>query len=302
MLTVYAGGDASGLLGPRHAPIPTDPVVPGRGVLRRLALASWRTHTLLADQKPDLMLTDGDQTVWAAARRRKIPTIAIGHDLVFFACDLGRELPRRRLWHQRANCVLPGLLAAHRIAVHFLPAKATRSGVTVARPEPEVDAREASDQGHYVAYFRDPNGRTWLERAASQGARVLAYGAGASAAGVEGRSTSREDFLRQLTGCRGVIASAGSNLLAECVLLRKPILALYEERDHEQALNALLAERAGVAMARPIHTATRGDVATFLRRAECGDFAQVDLARALPPVNRAVTDAVTRLLCGTTKE
>ena len=298
-LTLYAGGAAAELLGNRCDLMSVPPVLPGRGALGRLARGSWRTHGLLADATPDALLTDGDQTMWATARYQRLPTVAIGHDLTFFSCHLGARVPARRLWHQKLNCCLPGLLADHQVAVHFLPVQPNRAGVTVARPDPTVSVSDAGNDGHVLAYFRDPNGSAWLEAAVEEGAHVLAYGAGAPPPGVVAQGTARAAFLRHLSRSRAVIGSAGSNLLAECVLLHKPMLALYDERDHEQALNALLAEQAGVAMARPIHLANRRDVSTFLKRAESGDFAQLDLTSALPPVHEAVATAVTRVLQGT---
>jgi UDP:flavonoid glycosyltransferase YjiC (YdhE family) len=76
-------------------------------------------------------------------------------------------------------------------------------------------------------------------------------------------------------------------MLAECVLLAKPVLAVYRDGDAEQCLNATLVERAGVGLGRPIAQGVRA-TDEFVRRVSSRDFTCVDLANALPPLSLAV--------------
>lgn len=101
-------------------------------------------------------------------------------------------------------------------------------------------------------------------------------------------------FRRALAKCSAVVASAGSNLLAECALLGKPILATYRRDDGEQWLNAILAEQAGIAVASELGDAPAATF-EFLARVRRGDFARIDLERALPPLSAAVAATLDEL-------
>jgi UDP-N-acetylglucosamine:LPS N-acetylglucosamine transferase len=56
-------------------------------------------------------------------------------------------------------------------------------------------------------------------------------------------------FADALRSCRGVVATAGSNLIGESIALGRPMLLLPPAHMVEQELNARLAERDGFAIA-----------------------------------------------------
>jgi uncharacterized protein (TIGR00661 family) len=70
--------------------------------------------------------------------------------------------------------------------------------------------------------------------------------------GQEGNITykpfSKDGFLKDLSSCRGVIATAGFTLLTEAIYLKKPYLALPMRGQFEQELNGLMLEQAGFGM------------------------------------------------------
>ena len=141
--------------------------------------------------------------------------------------------------------------------------------------------------------FTPDVGGTWLlGRAPGRLGEYLAL----TGAGMDAADAMYAGFADHLRRCDGVITSAGSNVLAECVMLRKPALALYRRGDAEQALNARLAEHAGVALARSFEELRPGDIADFLARVRGGEFAAPDLVTAMPPVSEVVVSAVAALL------
>src|SRR5690606_5012308 len=87
----------------------------------------------LRQQRPDLIVSDGDQSSLLAARVLKIPSVAIGHDLIFSSDVVLPPLPRRALAMQRLNA-LPTRTATRRVAVHFLPATSNHPSLCIARP------------------------------------------------------------------------------------------------------------------------------------------------------------------------
>jgi uncharacterized protein (TIGR00661 family) len=60
-----------------------------------------------------------------------------------------------------------------------------------------------------------------------------------------------EEFLRQMAGCRAVMCTAGFESVCEAAFLGKPVLMVPLDDHHEQRLNAIDAERAGVAIGHP---------------------------------------------------
>jgi uncharacterized protein (TIGR00661 family) len=60
-----------------------------------------------------------------------------------------------------------------------------------------------------------------------------------------------EAFLRMMAGCRAVMCTAGFESVCEAAFLGKAVLMVPLEGHHEQALNALDAEQAGVAVGHP---------------------------------------------------
>lgn len=56
---------------------------------------------------------------------------------------------------------------------------------------------------------------------------------------------SEHDFITSLASCRGVISSAGHQLISECLHLQKPMLVIPESGQYEQQLNAEMLEKTG---------------------------------------------------------
>lgn len=73
-------------------------------------------------------------------------------------------------------------------------------------------------------------------------------------------------FEEDLAGCRGVVCTAGFNLISEALFLGKPLLVHPNRRFFEQTLNALLLERHGLGLACFGRTLGAADVHTFLAR------------------------------------
>lgn len=295
-LALYAGGDAEPVLRDSGAFNPLPIVRPGlaapAGWLRRLTSDARRF-----ERAADCLISDGDHPSLVLARRRALPSVAVDHGLALTHGALPIRPPPLLRLHERLNNA-PLALATRRVAVHFLPFSPRDPDLRCARPDlrPEL-RRDTSEGGFLLAYFRDDNGLRALSLARDAGAELVCFGArDPQLPGVRFLPQDRDAFAAHLLRCDGVLASAGSNVLAECVMLGKPLLALHHRGDAEQALNAGLAEHAGVALGRPFDALSRADLDLFLARARARDFARVDLERALPPVSQVVVDLVAELV------
>ena len=56
---------------------------------------------------------------------------------------------------------------------------------------------------------------------------------------------SREGFLYDLAGCKGIIANSGYSLISEALFLHKPYLAVPIAKQFEQIINAIYIEKLG---------------------------------------------------------
>ena len=73
-------------------------------------------------------------------------------------------------------------------------------------------------------------------------------------------------FEADLAGCRGVICTAGFNLISEALFLGKPLLVHPNRSFFEQTLNALLLERHGLGHACFGRTLEEADIEAFIAR------------------------------------
>ena len=77
----------------------------------------------------------------------------------------------------------------------------------------------------------------------------------------------------------------------------KPVLALYDQAEPEQALNAVWAASAGVAEAAPFRAVDARLVRRFLARVDRREFARISLTE-LPPVSGVVRQIVDQITLG----
>lgn len=295
-VSLVVSGEAGDLVGdPKR--VERRPLLrPGPFAVPRLAARARAEAAWLARHAVELVVSDGDQPSILAARARGIPALAIGHDLVFTACRLPAGMSRARVLYQQLNAAVPTRVADARVAVGFLPLPAARPCTTVARPD-DVELPPPSVGEHFVAYFSELDGRAILDLVARTGSAVEWFGGDArrAPAGVLVRPFDRGTFVARLASARGVIGSAGSNLLAEAISLEKPVLCAHDPRHVEQTLNAELVARMGVGLAAPVRRVDAALVGRFLELARVGAHARIDLAGSLPTVSAAARAWVSAL-------
>jgi UDP-N-acetylglucosamine--N-acetylmuramyl-(pentapeptide) pyrophosphoryl-undecaprenol N-acetylglucosamine transferase len=271
---------------------------PGLLSLVRLATRTREDEVFLGGLKPDVLVSDGDAPSLQAARRLGIKTVAVGHGLVFSHCKLPPGLPRLSVLLEKAN-TLPASWGADRVvAVHFMPIEGTKSHVHAAGPDwSEGLDGEVTNEPFILSYFRDGNGGQVLRQACGEGLQVRCYGELRDPpAGVTVLPPSREAFLADLRACSGVIASAGSNLISECMYVGKPMLAMYRKTEREPRMNALLLEEAELGVAAAFQGDLPAGVARFIGMMNRESHRGREVVTALPPASRVLTQIVRELL------
>jgi UDP-N-acetylglucosamine--N-acetylmuramyl-(pentapeptide) pyrophosphoryl-undecaprenol N-acetylglucosamine transferase len=312
-VVVFAGGDALFTLRGDPELRPTIPILPGPLATVQTLQALPGTRRRLRQLGPQLLITDGDGPSLLAAHSLGVPSIAIGHGLVFRYGQF-EGVPRTSLLRESVNVASSSLGATRKIAVHFLGVQSRDARVRIARPDladlpdpPHGPERPPVGAPRVLCYFRDGNGKGPVTLLLAQGANVSLFGQRLASSEAEPVTAGdplrleypgpqRATFVERLVSSHAVVASAGSNLLSECVALSKPVLALYKRSDHEQRLNALLLERANLGVACTFDALRPEVVHSFLARVRSGAFSSYPLLTALPGVSQAVEESVRELL------
>lgn len=242
-MCAFAGADALPIL---RDVLPTTAVdsLPARlglATSARLLRRVLRACAEIRRRRPDVVVADGDLPAVLAARICGVPSVAVGHGLVFAGCVRPRQLPALPWWREAIKARVSTLGAQRSIAVGFVELP-TRSAATVLA-RASVASLERDSPRDLVVYFRDGIVAAELAcvRAVDPDARVFAPGGRPHTHAID-----RSAFVAALARARAVVATAGSQLISECVAWGIPLLAVYDEGDDEQRLNAAMLEQAGL--------------------------------------------------------
>jgi len=299
-VVAFAGAAAVPLLRERTATHGVRSILPDAG-LGAPALVAARVREALAALRHDraaLTVSDGDLPGLIAARIGRRPSIAVGHGLVFYCCTRPPELPAAP-WRREAVKAAVSTFGAHRrIAVNFTPLPVRRG--RLARPGLELPTvAKRTPSGPLLCYFRDGPPRALLQRVARLHSPVILFATTDPAiAGVVHEPPSRERFVEILARAQAVIASAGSQLISECVALGTPLFATFARDDDEQALNVAMLRCTGLGGGCPVPELDDARLRAFLDRATPQVAAKDIASWDAPDVPTAVLEEVDELLEG----
>lgn len=221
------------------------PPTPGRAALG-LARRVWDATKEGRRDRVSLVISDGDLPGLLAAHALRVPSIAVGHGLVFSECKRPAGLVAAPWMREAAKAAASSAGAQRCVAVNFVPLQPRTSRVVLARPSLDPRLHREANPSRVLCYFRDGAPEV-LQRLVAHGERPVLFAAeDPQIEGVEYEPQDRERFIARLAEARVVIATAGSQLISECVGLGIPILALYAAGDDEQSLNAAMVLDAGL--------------------------------------------------------
>ena len=274
---IFAGEDAQPVFPGDHTPVLSlpkglGPRVPGL-LVRRVQAAG----AALLEDRPQLIVSDGDLPPMIAGRGR-VPTLALGHGLVFSHCRRPDGAPRGPWLREALKARLASFGASHCVAVNFAQLSPHRPArTTIARPalpadgapavSPSAEVVRLAAQRPVLCYFRDDNGEAVVRAAVESEVPVVLFGRNqrGRVPGVMELPFSADDFRYLLSNARAVLSSAGSQLMSECLFHGIPQLALYRAADDEQRLNAyMLRSVASCSRGQEIASCTTADVVDFI--------------------------------------
>ena len=320
-VTVFAGGDAYDVLAPRF-PTVRIPIIGyvynergGHSLQRTLSrnfspmtdLLFGGAGSALVEKEfrqrgIELVISDSEAWTHRAAQKLKIPRISYDHVGIIAYCkphfpaDL-RLLGMRDAIGYRALMGIP-----ERILISsFYPAEAAYPNMHIVGPmlRPEVLQVQPQEGEFLLAYFNKGEHQylPHIDRALRLlDQPVVVYGTPyrGQEENLDFRAPSNEGFLHDLANCKGVLSTAGNQLIGEAIHFGKPILALPEEA-FEQRLNAYMIERMGVGMRGDRHRLTPSDIDRFMGnydyyRSNMGDHARDGRAEATEYLHRYVNE------------
>lgn len=198
------------------------------------------------NESPDLVVTDFEPALPAAAERCNVPYLSIDHQHFLTTSDLS-ELPTRI----RAKAFAMRLIIAAYYyrqvetvtsSFYFPPLRRALTNVTqigVLLRDSILEAVPTTGE-HVVVYLRRFANRSQLDAFAKLPFPVHIYGLGnrPDVGSVRFCETSDNGFVRDLASCRALISNAGNQLVGEALYLDKPVLAMPEDGNDEQSINA----------------------------------------------------------------
>jgi len=267
----------------------------GREAPRLVASRVRAAVTALRRERADLVISDGDLPGTLAARVAGRPSIAVGHGLVFLCCARPPGTPAGPWRREALKAAVSTLGAQRRIAVGFVPLPVRRG--RLARPSlepPLTTATPRTPHGPLLCYFRDGAPKALLERLAALPHPVILFAThDPRVPGIHHEPPARARFVETLASARAVVATAGSQLIGECVALGVPLLALHAEGDDEQRLNVAMLRDAGLGDGAPLAELDDARLHAFLARPPAAP-----LSWSAPDVATAVLDEAQVLLRG----
>ncbi len=281
------------------------------GYVRALPQLVRRLTRDLEKGGADLVVTDFEPSLPRAAQRCGVPFISLDHQHFLLTYDLS-SLPRSLRWYaglmaQSVKAFYWGQTHSIVSSFYFPPLRTgvrdvTQIGVLM---RPEIRHARPDYGQHLVVYLRrfaGPNVRRALTEC---GYPVRIYGLGARPPEglLEFHDIDIRRFSEDLATCRGLVTTAGNQLVGEALYLGKPVLAMPEPGNREQAINAYFLAQTGAGSVTSMDVINHGhlrrliedgpgSIAQYLdshidRRRLCGNSAALDtINQCLAPTPR----------------
>lgn len=269
-VTAFAGPSAEPMLRDHVTTHPVRSLLPGDGphAPRLLAARVRAAISALRRDRADLVISDGDLPGTLAARATGRPSIAVGHGLVFHCCARPPDVPAGPWRREALKAAVSTLGAQRKVAVGFVPLPVRRGRLVRPCLEPPLRGEiPRTPDGPVLCYFRDGAPRSLLERLAALSVPVILFATtDPGVPGLRHEPPSRPLFVEALLAARAVVATAGSQLIGECVALGVPLMALHDPHDDEQALNVIMLRRAGLGDGGPLPVLDDARLRAFLTR------------------------------------
>lgn len=230
----------------------------------------------LENSNTDMVITDFDPSLPRAAKSAGIPFISFDHQHFLTTYDLS-SLPcrlqlRASFMEPAVNLFYSGQIETIVSSFYFPPVRKNRAevkqiGVLLGK---EVLQAQKSTGNHIVVYIRKFAGPEFVDALKNCGCDVRVYGLGnlPSTGRVSFHEINLHSFVEDLSSSRGLITTAGNQVVGEALYLEKPVLAIPEPGNFEQEINAHFLEKSGAGITLPLEMINANTIKKFLDSSE----------------------------------
>ncbi len=216
------------------------------------ATKSINTILALIDSfHPDILITDFEPLTALGANIRGIPLLSIDnqHIITGTAIETPSRFNKEKLIVKNVVRYIVPPADAYFVTTFFYPTITNRK----TKLFPPILRNEVLSltptNGDYFLVYTTAENKNLIQILEKSNIPCVVYGASKPT----GKSTQvvykphdQAGFLTDLSGARGIIATAGFSLISEALYLHKPYLALPVEKQYEQILNAYYLKKIGV--------------------------------------------------------
>ena len=193
--------------------------------------------------QPDCVITDFEPMTAYLAHHYDLPLISIDnqHRIRYMTYPCPDRLQKeRRMTVNIIRAMVPKPDVALVTTFHYGEAKNDRTFFFPPILRQAVVTRQPSNDGHILVYLTSgfESFLNVLKSFFRERFKVYGYNREGQEGHIVYRPFSKKGFLKDLAGCKAVMATAGFTLMTEAFYLRKPYLALPMRGQFEQELNA----------------------------------------------------------------
>ncbi len=214
--------------------------------------------TLIADFRPEVVISDFESWTYLFAKTHGLPIFSIDNMQILNRCAIDDDViegyrPQFEIAKAFVKTKLP--FCEHYLVTTFFRPPVRKQDTTLFPPilRPEILAAKAqAKRGDHLLVYQTAEGHESLAGTLAQSGmpcRIYGMRRDLEQDQVEGNLTyrpfSEQGFIDDLASARAVLAGGGFTLMGEAVYLHKPMLALPLSGQFEQVLNARYLEKMG---------------------------------------------------------
>lgn len=197
----------------------------------------------------DLVITDYEPITCHVGHKLKLPIIAIDNQHLLTDAEI--TYPRDCRQEAAAAKLVTRLMTPRAdayLVISFFAARLKKKTTFLFPPILRAEVLQAHvDEGDYVLVYVTSEAGDLLDVLRTVRQKFVCYGFGREGreGNLEFRKPALGGFLKDLAGCRAIVANAGFSLISEALYLGKPYLAWPVKKQFEQVFNAYYIGRMG---------------------------------------------------------
>lgn len=190
----------------------------------------------------DLVITDYEPITCHVGHKIKLPIIAIDNQHLLTDAEI--TYPRECRKEAAAAKLVTRLMTPRAdayLVISFFTARLKKKTTFLFPPILRAEVLQAQPiEGDYVLVYVTSEAGDLLDVLRTVRQRFVCYGFNREGkdGNLEFRKPALDGFLRDLSGCRAIVANAGFSLISEALYLGKPYLAWPVKKQFEQVFNA----------------------------------------------------------------